>query len=226
MRLSLPVLLMLSACGGASSATISTDSTTATAGDEVRVRVIVTTPQGGVRMGAKVTFSAPAPAELSTTSAETNELGIAETRVKLNEPGSVTVTATVDGDDYTTTITFKAADPGPVVPTGLKFENQPVDPMALYPNKFLRDGSNNPIQVAVVGADGARATESTASITIGVTGCTATLHQNSAKTIAAQQGVATFSGLSFGAGGTGCRLTASASGLTAAESATFDVTAP
>ena len=125
MRLSLPVLLMLSACGGASNGNFVADSATASTGESVRVRLFVTTLQGGVKVGAKVTFSATAPAELSTTTAETNAQGVAETRVTMNEAGTAVVTATVDGDSYTASIAFQGAGPGPVTPTKLRFDNQP-----------------------------------------------------------------------------------------------------
>lgn len=224
MRLgTLSFLLMLTACGGASNANFVADSANATAGDSVRVRLFVTTLQGGVKVGAKVTFSVNAPAELSVSSAETNAQGVAETKVTLNQAGTATVTATVDGQDFTTSVVFKAVETVPT-PAAVQFVNQPANVAGLYPNKFLRDASLQPIQVSVVSSSGALVSDSNATVTIGVTGCTATLHQNSLKSIAAVSGTATFSGLAFATVGTGCKLTASSGALTGAESGTFDVT--
>lgn len=231
MRLSLPVLLMLSACGGASNGNFVADSATASTGESVRVRLFVTTLQGGVKVGAKVTFSATAPAELSTTTAETNAQGVAETRVTMNEAGTAVVTATVDGASYTASIAFQGAGPGPVTPVALKFLNQPaticVEAHAQQqgcvgvPN-LVRDASLQPISVAIVGANDA-ATDSTATVTVVMSGGCPAFDTMSLTTLAAKSGVAVFSGLKPSDVGTGCTLTATSAGLTSAVSGTFDV---
>lgn len=224
MRLCLPVVLMLTACGGANASFVA-DSATASAGDSVRVRLFVTTPQGGVKVGAKVTFSAPAPAELSATSAETNTQGIAETHVTMNTAGTVVVTATVDGADYTTSIAFQGEGPGPVPATKLRFDNQPAN---VTGQNLLRDGNNAALRVVLTDDAGNVATTSTASVRVALTGgsCTATIDPSQVPfytTATPTNGVAEFGYLRFTATGTGCTLTATSTGLTSAVSGTFDV---
>ena len=225
MRLSLPVLLMLSACGGASNGNFVADSATASTGESVRVRLFVTTLQGGVKVGAKVTFSATAPAELSTTAAETNAQGVAETRVTMNEAGTAVVTATVDGASYTASIAFQGVGPGPVTPTKLRFDNQPAN---VTGQNLLRDTNNAALRVVLVDDAGHVATSSTATVSVALTpgACTATIDPAQVPyytTATPSNGVAEFGYLRFSAKGTGCTLTATSAGLTSAVSGTFDV---
>lgn len=225
MRLCLPVVLMLSACGGASNGNFVADSATASAGDSVRVRLFVTTLQGGVKVGAKVTFSAPAPAVLSTSSAETNAQGVAETTVTMNTAGTVVVTATVDGADYTTSIAFKGASIGPVTPTKLRFDNAPAN---VTGQNLLRDSGNAPLRVVLTDDAGNVATGSTATVSVALTNgaCTATIDPSQVPyytTATPSNGVAEFGYLRFTATGTGCTLTATSAGLTSAVSGSFDV---
>lgn len=225
MRLCLPVVLMLSACGGASNGNFVADSATASAGDQVRVRLFVTTLQGGVKVGAKVAFSVTAPATLSATTAETNAQGIAETRVTMNEAGTAVVTATVDGADYTASVAFQGNGPGPVTPTKLRFDNQPAN---VTGQNLLRDASNAALRVVLVDDAGNVATSSSASVSVALTGgaCSATIDPTQVPfytTATASSGVAEFGYIRFTATGTGCTLTATSAGLTAAVSGAFNV---
>jgi adhesin/invasin len=227
MRLgTLSFLLMLTACGGASSATFVADSANATAGDAVRVRLFVTTVQGGVKVGAKVAFSVTAPAELSVASAETNAQGVAETKVTLNEAGIATVTATVDGQDYTASVHYAGVGPGPVVATKVVFDNAPVN---VSGQNLLRDGNGAALRVVLMDDSGHVASESTASVTVALTAgsCTARIDPSQVPlytTQAAASGVASFGYVRFTQTGTGCTLTATSGSLTTAVSGSFDVT--
>jgi adhesin/invasin len=216
---------MLTACGGASNANFVADSATATTGDQVRVRLFVTTLQGGVKVGAKVAFSAPAPAQLSATSAETNAQGIAETRVTTSEAGTVVVTATVDGADYTASIAFQGNSSHQVTPTKLRFDNQPAN---VTGQNLLRDANNAALRVVLVDDAGNVATTATASVSVALTGgsCSATIDPTQVPfytTATPTNGVAEFGYIRFSATGTGCTLTATSAGLTAAVSGSFDV---
>jgi len=227
MRLgTLSFLLMLTACGGASSATFVADSANATAGEAVRVRLFVTTPQGGVKVGAKVAFGVTAPAQLSVTSAETNAQGVAETKVTLNVEGTATVTATVDGTDYTASVHYAAVGPGPVVATKLVFDNQPVN---VAGQNLLRDTNNDALRVVLMDDQGRVASDSAASVSVALTAgsCTAKIDPLQVPTYttqAAASGVASFGYLRFSQTGAGCTLTATSGSLTAAVSGSFDVT--
>jgi hypothetical protein len=127
------------------------------------------------------------------------------------------LTATASGLAGATSSTFNVTA-APAVKLGFS-----VQPSNAAPNAAISPA----VKVAVRDSLGNVVTSSTASVTVALTGGTGTAgaHLGGTKTVRALSGVATFSTLSVDLAGTGYSLTASASGLTTAISATFNVVA-
>src|SRR6266705_1387307 len=111
---------------------------------------------------------------------------------------------------------------GPVQPTGVG----PAAKLAftVLPSTAAAGGVITPaVQVAVQDAQGNTVTTATTSITVAIGTNPASGTLTGTTTVAAVNGVATFSTLSLNPAGTGYRLTASATGLTGATSSAFAV---
>ncbi|HUL48412.1 MAG TPA: hypothetical protein VLT79_00205, partial [Gemmatimonadales bacterium] len=96
----------------------------------------------------------------------------------------------------------------------------------MQPSNAIAGAANSPaMQVAVQDAQGNIVTTATTSITLALGTNPASGTLSGTMTVAAVNGVATFSTLSLNLAGTGYTLTASATGLTAATSSAFNITA-
>src|SRR5216117_3244304 len=95
----------------------------------------------------------------------------------------------------------------------------------LQPSNAAAGGAITPgVQVAVQDAQGNTVTTATTNITVAIGTNPASGILSGTATVAAVNGVATFSTLSLNAAGTGYTLTASATGLTGATSSAFNIT--
>ena len=113
---------------------------------------------------------------------------------------------------------------GPVQPTGVGPAAKLV--FTVQPSNAIAGAANSPaMQVAVQDAQGNIVTTATTSITLALGTNPASGTLSGTMTVAAVNGVATFSTLSLNLAGTGYTLTASATGLTAATSSAFNITA-
>lgn len=123
--------------------------------------------------------------------------------------GTHTVTVTDIGDgDITSTSASVVANPQ------LSFSSGPSD---------TEIGSGQTIQVALTNADGSVATAYTNTITLGIDTDPADVSLGGTTSVAAVDGVATFSGVSLSHAGTNYRLDATSPGLTTVVSTDFDV---
>src|SRR6266550_3469245 len=107
---------------------------------------------------------------------------------------------------------------GPVQPTATKLV------FTVQPSNAVAGAANSPAtQVAVQDAQGNTVTTATISITLAIGTNPASGTLAGTKTVAAVNGVATFSTLSLNVVGTGYTLTAAATGLTGATSTAFNI---
>src|SRR5256885_1156906 len=107
---------------------------------------------------------------------------------------------------------------GPVQPTATKLV------FTVQPSNAGAGAVNTPaVQVAVQDAQGKTVPTATTSITVAIGTNPASGTLAGTKTVAAVNGVATFSTLSLNTAGSGYTLTASATGLTGATSTAFDI---
>ena len=177
----------------------------------------VTDAQGGALPGVVVTWAVVTGAgSVGATSTTTDAAGLASVTWTLGTvvgPNSVSAGAT-----GLTSVSFLAvAFAGP--PAQLAFSVQPS-------NVTAGVGISPAIQVAVQDAQG-NATSSAPGITVAIKPSTGTAgaHLRGTATISAAGGVATYTTLSVDSVGTAYTLTASATGLTSATSAAFNVSA-
>ncbi|MGH7614203.1 MAG: beta strand repeat-containing protein [Gemmatimonadales bacterium] len=163
---------------------------------------IGTNPSGGILGGTKVVTAVAGVATFSTLTIDKTGIGY-------------TLTATRAG---LTTATSTAFNITPGTATKLAFTVQPVSTAAL--------ASITPaVQVTAQDALGNTATGFTSNVTVGFgTNPAPGSVLSGTKVVAAVAGVATFSNLSIDLAGNGYTLMATASGLTAATSASFDIT--
>src|SRR5437016_227108 len=111
---------------------------------------------------------------------------------------------------------------GPVQPTGVGPAAKLV--FTAQPSNAVAGAANSPAtQVADQDAQGNTVTTATISITLAIGTNPASGTLAGTKTVAAVNGVATFSTLSLNAAGTGYTLTAAATGLTGATSSAFNI---
>ena len=111
---------------------------------------------------------------------------------------------------------------GPVQPTGVGPAAKLV--FTAQPSNAVAGAANSPAtQVAVQDAQGNTVTTATISITLAIGTNPASGTLAGTKTVAAVNGVATFSTLSLNVVGTGYTLTAAATGLTGATSTAFNI---
>src|SRR5438093_2589062 len=109
---------------------------------------------------------------------------------------------------------------GPAQPTAAKVV------FTVQPSNAAAGAMNTPaVQVTVQDAQGTTVTTATASITVAIGTNPASGTLAGTKTMAAVNGVATFSTLSLNLAGTGYTLTATATGLTSATSSAFNISA-
>ena len=114
---------------------------------------------------------------------------------------------------------------GPTQPTGVGPAAKVV--FTVPPRNAAAGAAITPaVQVAVQDAQGNTVTTATTSITVAIGTNPASGTLSGTTTVAAVNGVATFSSLSLNTAGTGYTLTASATGLTGATSSAFNVVAP
>jgi len=113
---------------------------------------------------------------------------------------------------------------GPVAPTGVGPAAKLI--FAVQPSNAAAGAGITPaMQVAVQDAQGNTVTTATTSITVAIGTNPASGTLAGTKTVAAVNGVATFSTLSLNLAGTGYTLTATATGLTSATSSAFNISA-
>src|SRR5947208_7958495 len=109
---------------------------------------------------------------------------------------------------------------GPVQPTATKLV------FTVQPSNAVAGAANSPaVQVAVQDAQGNTVTTATTNISVAIGTNPASGTLAGTKTVAAVNGVATFSTLSLTLVGTGYTLTATATGLTGATSSAFNISA-
>ena len=72
------------------------------------VRLTVTSASGAPREGSAVRFEVPSPGALSEGEVLTDAAGVASTRVSSTQPGTLTVTATLEDETYTVDVSFHA----------------------------------------------------------------------------------------------------------------------
>lgn len=167
--------------------------------------------------GAQVAFAVTTgDAVLSDAVVLSDADGNASTSVQLGPTlGPVEVSATLVGSQAAPIVFTATATPGP--PAQLEFSTEPVTRSA--------DGPLASVQVSIRDANGFLVDTATATVSLalsedpsGVNPLQGTL------AVAAVNGVATFSDLRIGSAATGYRLEATAPGLSAANSALFNVT--
>src|SRR5439155_1361606 len=113
---------------------------------------------------------------------------------------------------------------GPVAPTGVGPAAKLI--FAVQPSNAAAGAGITPaMQVAVQEAQGNTVSTATSSITVAIGTNPASGTLAGTKTVAAVNGVATFSTLSLNLAGTGYTLTATATGLTSATSSAFNISA-
>src|SRR5881296_2023145 len=113
---------------------------------------------------------------------------------------------------------------GPVQPPGVGAAAKLA--FIVQPSNALAGGAITPaMQVAVQDAQGNTVTTATTTITVAIGTNPASGTLAGTKTVAAVNGVATFSTLSLNLAGTGYTLTATATGLTSATSSAFNISA-
>src|SRR6059058_1648993 len=113
---------------------------------------------------------------------------------------------------------------GPVAPTGVGPAAKLI--FAVQPSNAAAGAGITPaMQVAVQDAQGNTVSTATTSITVAIGTNPASGTLAGTKTVAAVNGVATFSTLSLNLAGTGYTLTATATGLTSATSSAFNISA-
>jgi len=162
----------------------------------------------------------PGGGTLSGTTSVAAVNGVATfSTLSINNPGSgYTLVANATGLTGTTSATFNITAPPPPPATNLAFTTQPASTQAGQTMATVRvtarDASGNP----VTGYTG------TITVALGANPGGGTL--SGTKSVAAVNGVASFSTLSINNAGSGYTLVASATGLTGATSAAFNITAP
>lgn len=220
MRFVLP-LLVLTACGPSAVLSVNTDRNSAQANgtEAITITATVKDASGAAKSGATVTFSVPSPGALSESSVTTDASGNAVTKLTSTAVGALVVTVSTEGaaNDVKPSFTFTTAA-NLDEPSRLVFTQHPATttrPTLLRPIPI----------VAIVNGRGATVTTATNSVTVRLTpgSCTGAIDPQSATTVPARMGEASFGGLAPTAAGTGCTLTADAAGLEPAVSTAFDI---
>ncbi|MGH3378229.1 MAG: Ig-like domain repeat protein [Actinoallomurus sp.] len=184
----------------------------ATLADPLVVRLV---DDNGNGVGGKaITWvSAPGNGSVNPQNVTTSPTGFAQTSWTLaNRSGSYQINAVFSGVPsvpFTATASAGAA-------TKLAFAQVPVNTSAGSP-------ITPAVKVAIQDAGGNTVTSATDLITIGIGSNPSAGTLSGTTTVAAVNGVATFAGLSIDRSGNGYTLTASASGLTAVTSPSFDI---
>jgi VCBS repeat-containing protein len=167
----------------------------------------------GVGGKAIAWVSAPGNGSVNPQNVTTSPTGFAQTSWTLaNRSGSYQINAVFSGVPsvpFTATATAGAA-------TKLAFSQVPV-------NTSAGNSITPAVKVAIQDAAGNTVTSATDLITIGIGSNPSAGTLSGTTTVSAVNGVATFAGLSIDRSGNGYTLTASASGLTAVTSPSFDI---
>jgi hypothetical protein len=176
--------------------------------------VKVTAADGLALAGSSVTFSATTGGGTVTATATTDASGNAQATWKLGATvGAQSVTANGGtAGQVVFTATAIAATPTKLVVTSAPTSGTATSPLANFV-VTAQDASNN------------IASAFTGPVTVALGGGTAGATLSGTTTVNAVGGVATFTALGIGKAGTAYTLTASASGLTSATSAPFDIVA-
>jgi CubicO group peptidase (beta-lactamase class C family) len=163
----------------------------------------------------------PGGSTLGGTRSVAAQNGVATfTNLTLDKPGTgYTLTANASGLTSATSRAFDVTAAGPGPATTLAFTGQPSNATA---GSVLTPA----VRVTARDAAGAVATSFTGTITVAIGNNPGGSTLGGAKTVAAQNGVATFGNLTLDKAGAGYTLNANASGLTSATSSPFDITAP
>ncbi|HET9333792.1 MAG TPA: invasin domain 3-containing protein [Gemmatimonadota bacterium] len=203
------------ASGATTQITASPTSILANGTSTSTITVEVRDAQGNVRTaGGDVVALSTTAGSLGAVSFQGNGIYTA-TLTAPSAPANATVSGTVNGATITDTaaVTFTLVAP---VATRLEFGQQPTNTQAgatIAP----------PVTVRVVDTAGTTVTSFTGNVTIAIGANPGGGTLSGTTTVAAVAGVATFGNLSIQRSGDGYTLTASASGLTGATSASFNI---
>ena len=185
--------------------TVSPPTSSIAAGTTVQLSAVLRDDQGSVLTGRAVTWSTSdgLRASVSNTGLVTGLL----------PGGPVSILATSEGRSGSAQVTVTAAPPSKVA-----FLVQPT-------SVATGEQMTPPVQVEIQNSLGGRVTNSSATVTLSLADNPGSATLSGTRSVAAVNGVATFSNLSLNRPGQGYRLAAASNGLTGATSSAFDVTA-
>lgn len=185
--------------------TVSPPTSSIAAGTTVQLSAVLRDDQGNVLTGRAVTWSTS-----DGLRASVSNTGLVR---GLLPGGPVTILATSEGRSGSAQVTVT-----PALPSQVAFLVQPTTVMA---GQVITP----PVQVEIQNILGGRVTTSSATVTLSLADNPGSATLGGTVSVAAVNGVATFSNLSLNRPGQGYRLAAASSGLTGATSSAFNVIA-